>query len=207
MPLLCGSQYHNYKEIPFLKILHNPLSGTCKWLLPPHVLWNSFHPLLCTCLPCCPLGPATSKTGPLPCHLLLLWVLCSVFFSEIFSFWISVFYLKIPILGSIPLEPQTPFSSILYWRETIGFFLPPFSFCELWGPFFRISYIDRYCGYPSPVSRTFLLFLSFPIVNSVSDISASPWRYPLNIMDIWRADFICSLNQWHTDDSFLHPAT
>lgn len=145
MPLLCDSQYHNYKEIPFLRILHNPLSATCTWLLPPHVLWNSVRPLLCTCFPCCPLCPAASKSGPLPRHLLLLLspLLCLLFWN--FQFLNLSVLLENSYLRFYPIRTSTPFSSILYWRETIGFISPSFSFCELWVPFFHISYIDRYC--------------------------------------------------------------
>ena len=116
-------------------------------------------------------------------------------FSEIFSFLNLSVLLENSYLRFYPIRTSNSLFLHSLLEGSNWLFSPSFSFCELWVPFFHISYIDSYYGYPSPVPLTFLLFLSFPIVNSVSDISASPWSYPLNIMDIWRADFIWSLNQ------------
>lgn len=193
-PLLCDSWYHHREETTFLNIIGSPLSAKPS---------NSSHLLhLSNC----------SFSMPFIASL----PLCFVFSPEIQFLNPSVLlnissHLRLYPIGTSNSPSLHP---VLIVKPT-GFFhqhtFLPVS--EIW--VFPLST-------PSSVSHTFdqlIGIVMFPLTSvshiscvsfcsscqsPASEISASSQSCLLNVIDVWRMEFSCSLNQRHRDDYFLH---
>lgn len=114
----------------------------------------------------------------------------------------------------LPLK-VLPFPPSYSYSETNWLLSPSHLSPGLWNlgisseySFFRISHIwsvDRYCHvFPHQCLSHLLSSFCSCYQPPASEISASSQSCLLNVIDIWRAEFIFSLNQRHIDDSLLH---
>lgn len=192
-PLLCDSWYHHHEETTFLNIIGSPLSAkpsNSSHLI--HLSNCSFSMPFIASLPLCfVFSPEIQFLNPsvlldISSHLRFYPIGTSnspsfhpVLIVKPTGFFHQHTFLPVSENWVFPLSTSSSVSHTLH--RLIGIVL------------FSLTSVSH-------ISSFFLFILSVPCFR---DLCLLP-KCLLNVIDIWRMEFSCSLNQRRRDDSFLH---